>query len=506
LSFRAAICVVVLSGSNIAPGQGGFIAHLDIVQVGRNGFATSIREVPNGYLNFGLHLADPGIGPLHVFVRKLSSSGSVVSGIELDEGDTRNFDLGYIDGVSESGLGSTSAIVKRGWGPTGSTWLAEFDANGDTTSSHLIFGFSDADSITIAVRQLRRALDGYLICGWRERGGAPAKAFLSRLDPVGDTLWTKQFGFSNEQVVALGVCEGSDGSIYLTGYSLWQGVVNSSFLIRTDVQGNELWRRNYGNRANVNGAVRVAADGNILTWSEYREPQWPNWYWQQMMLTKWDPAGNIIWQMRSHYNDYVNTFDFEVLSDGSIIATGTSLLEAVLAKFSSTGDSLWSRSYTPTDGGCYLYDVQPTSDGGFVATGTAYWYDQPPEYQTNQLIWVLKTDSLGCVVPGCQNVGVQEYALELNEHLRVWPNPASDVVHLELTLPPGAVLHGAVRAVLLDMLGRQVSTWPVQRQGDVLTLSAPLSPGEGQGVRAGTYYLHLTDERRWLAGSTVVIE
>ena len=150
--------------------------------------------------------------------------------------------------------------------------------------------------------------------------------------------------------------------------------------------------------------------------------------------------------------------------------------------------------------------MQPTADGGFVATGTAHWYDQPPEYQTNQLIWVLKTDSLGCVVPGCQNVGVQEYALELNEHLRVWPNPASDVVHLELTLPPGAVLHGAVRAVLLDMLGRQVSTWPVQRQGDVLTLSAPLSPGEGQGVRAGTYYLHLTDERRWLAGSTVVIE
>lgn len=501
MRLRAALFVFVLAGSNIAPGQEGFIIHFDDQQAGRNGRAVAIRPVTSGFLVFTSQFSQEFPGNQHIYNRTIGADGLFQQEQEFIVGLNRGFDIGYLDAIATDTGNTFTAIIDEGRDFASRKLLYRFNAQGDTLERQLLITHPPEDSILQAIRQVRKAAEGYLFCGFDDPPDVLARTWLGRLDSNGDTLWTKRYGGSSEITEALGVCEAEDGSIYLTGFALWQGVINSSFLIHTDADGNELWRRNYGNRAAVNGAVRMASDGNILTWSEYREPDWPNWYWQQMMLTKWDPAGNIIWQQRSHYNDYVNTFDFEVLPDGSIIATGTSMLEAVLAKFSSTGDSLWSRSYTPTDGGCYLYDVQPTSDGGFVATGTAYWYDQPPEIQTSQLIWVLKTDSLGCVVPGCQNVGVQEYALELNGHLRVWPNPAGELLQLELTIPANAAVQGAVRAFLQDAQGRQVDAWPVPHHGDALRSARTL-----HGLAPGTYYLHLVDERRWLAGKAVVKE
>ncbi len=323
---------------------------------------------------------------------------------------------------------------------------------------------------------------------------------LGVMDPMGDTLWVKRYGTPIEAPVALGVAEYTDGGFLLTGYGTPPGNFNMSFLIRTDASGNEIWRRNYGNNASVGGAVRIAADGGIITWSEYRDPTWPNWYWQQMMLTKWNATGNVVWQKRSHYNNYVNTYDFEILPDGSMIATGTALLEAVLAKFSPTGDSLWSRSFTPTHGGSYLYDVQPTSDGGFVATGETFKYDPiDTQFQTNQIIWVVKTDSLGCVVPGCQNVGVHEYALDLNEHLSVWPNPVNDRINLTFTPPPEFTATGKLRVVLLDATGKQVLEASFAPSTEQFNLSAV-------GLAPGVYHLHLSDAKKWLAGRTIVKE
>jgi len=318
----------------------------------------------------------------------------------------------------------------------------------------------------------------------------------------GDTLWTERYGDSDEGPVGLGVAEHTDGGFLLTGYGTPPGSVNKSFLIRTDADGNQLWRRNYGGRASaVNGAVRVASDGGIITWSEYREDEWPN-DWQQMMLTKWNAAGSIVWQKRSHLNIVTSTYDIEILPDGSFIGSGTSNLNGVLAKFSPTGDSLWSRTYSFTHDFHLLYDVQPTSDGGFVATGTAYRYEPlDPQFQTSQIIWVVKTDSLGCVVPGCQNVGVREYLMDLNELLRIAPNPVHDVLSAVLSLPPGSEVSGAVRAVLLDAQGRQVAAWLMARDGDELRLNENVG-----ALPSGAYYLHICDAARWLAGGKVMVE
>jgi hypothetical protein len=298
----------------------------------------------------------------------------------------------------------------------------------------------------------------------------------------------------------VGVAEYFDGGYLLTGYRIGPPSTDQSFLIRTDPNGNELWRRFYGNRASVNGALSIAADGSIYTWSAYRQQNWPI-DWQQMMLTKWDPDGNVIWTNRVNYNYFTSTHDMEILADGSLVGTGALLNQAVLVKFNADGDSLWYRNYALVSGQNYFYDVQPTSDGGFVCTGYASRFvPLEPNYVTDQIIWVVKTDSLGCVVPGCHTVGVEEYLLDLNEHLHVWPNPVASGTPLSLsfTPPPEFAAKGPLRVVVLDAAGRLVLEENFTTHNSQITLHTALT--------RGTYHLHLRDDHRWLAGRTVVVE
>ncbi|MEX1131592.1 MAG: hypothetical protein WEC15_00060 [Flavobacteriales bacterium] len=278
-------------------------------------------------------------------------------------------------------------------------------------------------------------------------------------------------------------------------------------MIRTDSLGQQLWRRNYGGIAGQNGAVRIAADGGILTWSLYREPGW-ELDWNQMMLTKWTPSGSIQWQRKVHKNYFVTTQDMEILPDGSIVGAATIMNAAALVKFSPEGDSLWTREYTLFGSLHGFYDVQATSDGGFVCTGAAFSFPPTdPDIQTSQVIWVVKTDSLGCVVPGCNTVGMEEYLMDLNDYLRVWPNPVASGAPLTVSFTPPLEFtpNGPLRVMVLDALGRQVHEEMLVQGGhrergeaNLTAFSTTLSPG--------LYHLHLTDNTRWLAGKSVVVE
>ena len=54
-----------------------------------------------------------------------------------------------------------------------------------------------------------------------------------------------------------------------------------------------------------------------------------------------------------------------------------------------------------------------------------------PEGQTNQDGWILRVDSMGCVVENCHLVGIDE--LEEGQLLvEAYPNPANEFVNIEL--------------------------------------------------------------------------
>lgn len=114
----------------------------------------------------------------------------------------------------------------------------------------------------------------------------------------------------------------------------------------------------------------------------------------------------------------------EDVSDG-IERTGSWMV-----KVSNHGDSLWARYYTFFDGHYRQpdpIDFKATPDGGYIVCG-----------QTNEgnsdWGWLMKLDSFGCLIPGCNandgpNATGEERAVL---KLAIYPNPASDFLNFEL--------------------------------------------------------------------------
>jgi len=485
-----------------APCQSTFIVHLDLEQAGYDGFGQSIVETDSGLLVFSQQVSNDGTGHMRCIVHSFEEDGSYVGRLELGSGLPYDSRFGLFDPVADIGDQQFAATVLHHDYYDALIKMVRFNASGETVSVDTIMQSDPSDSLLFGPNQLRAAFDGgYVFCGVKDPPNGYAKAWLVKLDSSGVVQWQQEYGHSDQLYEAVSVAPYPDGGYVLAGYRLPANLVNLGWVIRTDSEGNELWRRFFGNDGGGWGAVRVAADGSIVTYADYGEEDWP-WGWRQNLLSKWSADGDLVWQTRANYLSPVTAYDLEVLADQTIIGVGTYGQRIGLTKYSAGGDSLWCRVLMVFDngGGHNAYDVEPASDGGFLLTGAAIQDagDPTPGLET---IFVIKTDSFGCVVPGCQNVGVEEYVMDLQEHLRISPNPASDQLSLSLELPQGGAVEGQVQVQLLDARGRLVLEQRVQQNLNQLRGSMNVS-----ALPAGIYYLHLRDGRRWLAGGKVVVE
>ena len=499
----ACLAMIVLAGTLVVPGQSGFIVHLDSAQNGKPGSGRSVFEVGDGYLLFMHQISHDGSGKTHLFVRKLDAQGQFVHEREYAFGDPRHYAFGQVSPVCRMDTGGFASVVLEGSDFWAHSYLYRFNEDGDTTDRKFLFTYDPSDSLTHFFHQTRPTADGgFIAAGFFDPPAIAdgARAFAVRLNTDGDTLWTRRYGQADQSTLAYSCTEIPGGGFVLTGVNYRLGVNDEQFLIRTDTMGNLLWWRQFGEDATGVFAVRMAPDSTIITAGEYREDNWPN-YWQQVMFTKWDAQGDIVWQKRSHYHYLASPLDMEVLPDGSFVSCIHVFLGLThIAKFSAAGDSLWSRTYSAFVDLHNPRDISLTSDGGFISTGWVY-QDNTGGHPGLQTAYVIKIDSLGCVVPGCHLVGVQEYEVSLQERLRLWPNPATELVRLELELPPGYRPQGTVQAVLLDASGREVLREAVPGNGTVLSHLLSLTP-----FAPGLYHRHLADGKRWLAGSNLLVE
>ena len=114
-------------------------------------------------------------------------------------------------------------------------------------------------------------------------------------------------------------------------------------------------------------------------------------------------------------------------------------------------------------------------------------------------MFVIKTDSLGCVVPGCQFVGIAENVIGLENTLNAYPNPSSGRFTLALTLPATVALVGDLTLQVFDAQGRLVERRNLGRQ---------LEQNIGLDLTAqpvGLYSAHLSDGKRILTGVRLVV-
>lgn len=163
---------------------------------------------------------------------------------------------------------------------------------------------------------------------------------------------------------------------------------------------------------------------------------------------------------------------------------------------SPTGGHLWQRFYLPFGDGereeGQLDAIRAHPDGGFVMAGQARAFG--PSIAKGQHAWLLKVDSLGCLVPGCA-VGIKELTPEA-VYLKVWPNPAQGeafVLYKSEKELPGAVL------VLTDMLGRERRRAPVPETDAQYHLRL-------HDLEAGLYVVQLWHQGRLVAREKLVVQ
>ncbi len=201
--------------------------------------------------------------------------------------------------------------------------------------------------------------------------GGREDLLLVKTDGQGNEVWTVRI----PNMTPASVAETADGGYIAGGYNVstdgseqnltYQG---SSFLIRTDADGEEEWRRVLpGEKIS---AVRPTADGGYVV---------IGWLWEPpgsandttAVITKTDGNGTPVWN-RTFPGTAANTGI--VTADGGYVIGGTTspfnndIGDAFLIRFDADGNTLWHENYQAP----VIFDIEETDEGGFVYSGN-YW-------------------------------------------------------------------------------------------------------------------------------------
>ena len=233
-----------------------------------------------------------------------------------------------------------------------------------------------------------------------------------------DTMWTKTFGDSGTDI-GYSVQQTSDGGYIITGKTESTYGGSDLLLIKTDVNGDTLWTKTFGdsgwNNCEWGYSVQQTTDeGYIITGVRNIGCGSPNLRGGNIWLIKTDATGDTLWSKTFSIGQSENDIGYSVkqTTDGGYILTGAIgrgfkeyLLDymgkgdIVLIKTDVNGDTLWTKIFGRNDTtyvfGDVGYCVQQTTEGGYIIAGFTDSYGGNYSGGIYTDIWLIKTDVNG---------------------------------------------------------------------------------------------------------------
>ncbi len=383
----------------------------------------------------------------------------------------------FCDTVFTGGSGSHGIIYK-------------FDSGGDTIWTKKFIG----NGFTIMHKGVLTLNNDFLIIGeTRDTVYTDKKFYIVKVDTTGQIIWEKKFsyyylnyGFSIDSYV--------NGDFIIGGLTdpttnLTEG---DGYLAKLDSSGSLIWQKKIGTPDDDNGCIaRITIDQqniylqhSIDTIVSIGDAPMPDY------VGKLDNNGNFIWRTFFNGPFKQDIWGIREMENKSIVVVGIKDVDEVsqgrgfICKLDSNGVKLWERTYyTRTDRENYFTDVAKVSDGGYIVTGSAW-------SATDQDVWLVRLDSMGCLEPGCDIVDVPTITVNNTTLFNFYPNPMHNTATVELQIPDNfQILSGAtITLQITDISGKIVDIYakiPVSNPGETIRFNVyrkNLVPGYYQAM------------------------
>ncbi len=209
---------------------------------------------------------------------------------------------------------------------------------------------------------------------------------------------------------------------------------SEGFMMCLDSAGNKLWERNFTGQYAV-GTASPFANDTLGRWVLMPQKMDATGSRSRLRLVALDAQGTVLKDTLLPYDFYHLGYALNyVKKDDSFVATGFTRqsggFKHFIFNFTENGDSLALRYHHVGDSfdQSYTFSGYLLKDSSLIFGGFYNNTYQPPAGNRFHN-WLLKTDKHGCVVSGCQNIGLPEN--ELPYAVKIYPNPASQNLNVE---------------------------------------------------------------------------
>ena len=222
-------------------------------------FGLSVVQTPDSGYAIGGYTLSSGAGFSDAYLVRTNAAGDTLW--------TRTYGGAYNDYCRSVGRTSDGGFILAGETislstPSNQIYLVRTDSAGDTLWTRKFGGTSDEYGFSVQ----QTADTGYIVAGYTESFGAGSRdAYLIKTDPLGDTLWTRTYGDSNNNQ-GMSVQQTSDGGYIVAGYTDPSGTGSTDvYLLRIDALGDTVWTRTYGGTlADLGLFVRQTSDSGYV--------------------------------------------------------------------------------------------------------------------------------------------------------------------------------------------------------------------------------------------------
>lgn len=260
---------------------------------------------------------------------------------------------------------------------------------------------------------------------------------LTKLDYLGNEVWSKKFNYDTPSItidIVKGIEKEDDGFILFMQSTTTDALNHSEHIIKTDLNGNELWRKNVTNypvplglelsgKTNTPSTITPYQDGYIMIVQAKDEFEKSF----RTYLVELDEIGNEI-KVDSFLDSIDHTvYNLSVNEKNEIYLSGLDMTEYSpedwawkhhLIKWNSNKELIWRKRQGSNNIINWYRHGSQTSDGGYISVGHIFRTSAP---RRNPII--IKRDCQGNIVWNNSMCSITNSDSEY----KVFPNPSSGI-------------------------------------------------------------------------------